>query len=338
MKKTFFTVIVAVLLPVFFKALFSARLKKFCPFGLCLGAVVRCTMESRCRTMLECFSECEYPFSEGRNASRAKYYYVQHPDSPALCQYGCMELASTPAAQELLECVGGSGCMEASEYSDECAPLLGVSPDDGGRRVLPFSAVPDEVWEGRWIKLFTNSWDVWPCQSTEFFPPGGGRRRDDSPPPREWMTSWPRSPGVWRMDLNWTTTVARAEKGDEQQEESTRTTTFSMSSEMYPEARWRYAGGTEADPTLKTIACMWGTEAHENWYLLHYDRKYSWILLHVCAYTSALQSFDALSMVFVKEGGTMNEDIEASIQAKALQLLGEKFGTLQRVSPCISSV
>lgn len=270
-------------------------------------------MEPRCRRMLDCFAECDDPRSNRRNVSLSKYYYVQHPHDPALCRYGCLELATSRAGNDIIDCVGSSGCMEAAKYSDECAALEHAN-------VLPFSAISDKVWEGKWIKLFTNGWDTWPCQGTELFSPGR-----TNPVPRGWMKSWPQSPGVWRMDLNWTVKA----DGDEQE------SMFSMSSEMYPKARWHYPGGTEANPTLKTIACMWGTEAHENWYLLHYDSAHSWILMHVCAYTHAVQSYDALTLAFVKEGQPAGKEIEDMIQATSQKILGKKFGTLQRIPSCL---
>lgn len=71
---------------------------------------------------------------------------------------------------------------------------------------------------------------------------------------------------------------------------------------------------------------MWGTTAEENWYVLYSNEDM--LLMHVCAYTIEIQSFDALTLVFVKEGRTVTNDMENKIQATAREILGDKFGTL----------
>jgi hypothetical protein len=154
----------------------------------------------------------------------------------------------------LVECIASRGCMVPSDYSDECADIR-------QEHVLQFSDIA--VLEGHWKKIFTNGGDLWPCQQTHFFPPGVSE-----PEPLPWLTSWPKEPDVWQMDLSWAFQPSGAKR-------------FTMSSELYPNARWKH-GGTTADPTLKTLAHMWGTTAEENWHVLYSGKDM--LLMHVCAY------------------------------------------------------
>jgi hypothetical protein len=82
---------------------------------------------------------------------------------------------------------------------------------------------------------------------------------------------------------------------------------FTVSSKLYPNARWNY-GGMTADPTLRTLAHMSGTTTQENWYVLYSDEDM--LLMHVCAYTIEVQSFDTLTLVFVKLGHFVSDDME----------------------------
>lgn len=252
--------------------------------------------------MLECLQSCDDEHSEKRRQTQAKYQHLQFPQNRALCDYECLGLMSTQTGEDLIECMGTRGCMAPSDYSDECASIR-------QEQVLPFSDIA-VLLEGRWKKIFTNSWDLWPCQQTQFFPPGVSE-----PEPTPWMRSWPNEPDVWRMDLSWAFQPSGAKR-------------FTMFSELYPNARWNY-GGTTADPTLRTLAHMWGTTAQENWYVLYSDEDM--LLMHVCAYTIEVQSFDALTLVFVKEGHFVSDDMENKIQKTAREILGDKFGTLLRV-------
>jgi hypothetical protein len=79
---------------------------------------------------------------------------------------------------------------------------------------------------------------------------------------------------------------------------------------------------------------MWGTTAHENWYVLYADNDL--LLIHVCAYTIEVQSFDAITLIFVKEenGRFVTEAMENKIQKMAHEILGDKFGTVLRVRDC----
>jgi hypothetical protein len=102
---------------------------------------------------------------------------------------------------------------------------------------------------------------------------------------------------------------------------------FTMSNEIYPNERWSYGGAsTAADSTLKTLARMWGTTAHENWYVLYADENM--LLVHVCAYTLQVQSFDALTVVLLSENTTLTDDMTNKIQQIASDTLGDKFGKL----------
>jgi hypothetical protein len=55
------------------------------------------------------------------------------------------------------------------------------------------------------------------------------------------------------------------------------------------------------------------------------------LLMHICAYTVEIQSFDALTLVFVKEGRFVRNNMENKIQETAREILGDKFGTLLHV-------
>jgi hypothetical protein len=135
------------------------------------------------------------------------------------------------------------------------------------------------------------------------------------------------------MDFNWTVLPTHIP------EERRRPYTFAMSNEMYPGLAWDYYKTTsKAKPTLKTIAPMWGTEAHENWYLLHYDPKGQWFLVHVCAYTAEVETYDAITLIFRKNGqhqrAELEEELAAEMEQIALEKLGKKFGTLLRIKEC----
>ena len=250
--------------------------------------------------MLDCLAECDNASSTARRDAEAKYKHLQFPQDKALCGYECLGLMTTDVADDLVECIGTRGCMAPAEFSDECAD---ISQD----LVLPFSNI--RALEGRWNKIFTNGWDIWPCQLTVFYAPGAAE-----PEPKAWMSSWPKDPKVWRMDLTWSF-----------RRETSRM--FTMSNEIYPNERWSYGGAnTATDPTLKTLARMWGTTAHENWYVLYADENM--LLVHVCAYTLQVQSFDALTIVLLRENTTLTDDMMNKIQQIARDILGDKFGKL----------
>jgi hypothetical protein len=232
---------------------------------------------------------------------------------------------------------------------------------------------------GRWLKVYTTGWDLWPCQWTDFWPPssstnsehgtdaaaafGGGtpvvdQNQDTSsspsplstpppPKPEEWMTAWPHDPNVWRMDLYW-------------KHSATANLTFHMNNEMYLGETWDFTttttttttattNTTTPSATLKTRAVMWGTEAHENWYLLDYHSEWNMMLVYYCAYTEAVHAFDSMAMVLIKqpppqENHNKTEHVVVSVdltteqseyyETKARKLLGDVHGRLQRIQSC----
>jgi len=74
---------------------------------------------------------------------------------------------------------------------------------------------------------------------------------------------------------------------------------------------------------------MWGTTAQENWYVLYSHDDM--MIIHVCAFTVEVQSFDALMMAFVNEGHPVTDKMENKIQEMARKVLGNKFGILLHV-------
>lgn len=275
---------------------------KLCPVVMCTLPIIGCFREPECKRMLDCFVRCEDKDSDLRRQVKSKYKHLQFPQDPALCSYECIGLITTQTAEELVECTGNRKCLQPSKYSDQCA----VIRQD---QVLELSAIPKNVLEGRWRKIFTNGWDIWPYQTTSFSGPGGKAIET-----REWMTAWPNSTDVWRMDLSWA-----FQSGENAHR-------FNMSSELFPGLRWDYPGMPKANPTLRTVAKMWGTTAHENWYLVYYDGDV--MILHVCAFTVEVQSFDALTVVFVRDGYALTTEKAKEIWETARRILGNKFGSL----------
>ena len=107
-----------------------------------------------------------------------------------------------------------------------------------------------------------------------------------------------------------------------------------MTNELTPDAGWKFEGGPSSKPTGKTRAVMWGTVSHENWYILDFDKEYGYILMNVCAYTPAVRSFDAITMVLVKEESEFTDKLIEYAEHKAKELLGDKFGSLVRIKKC----
>ena len=154
-----------VLLPISYRSLASLYSNRFqiCPLIVCMRPLIRCVQEPECSSLLEKLQECQDETSEARQKSAAKFAHVQHPQDPTFCRYQCFDTITTPTALDLLECMGGSGCLEPSLYSDECAAI--------SEPVLPFDETIEHVLPGSWVKLYTTGWDQWPCQWTEFRPP-----------------------------------------------------------------------------------------------------------------------------------------------------------------------
>ena len=301
----------ALLTPLAYRYLLPASTRaNICPLLVCYRELFACIQEPQCLVVTECIKGCDDAHGDLRREAQKKFAHVQHPDGPNLCKYGCFDIITEDTAERFIECVGGSGCLDIEPplYSDTCAAI----PQD---KVVPFSSIPPDIFEGRWRKVLTNSWDIWPCQSTEFFPP-----RSDKVLPLTWMEEWPKSDVVWRMDLNWTTSASNR--------------IFTMTNELTPDEGWDFEGGPTSKPSGKTRAVMWGTEAHENWYVLDFDKEHGYILMNVCAYTPAVRSFDAITMVLVKEEAELTEELIGHVQNKAKGLLGDKFGSLVRMRKC----
>jgi hypothetical protein len=187
--------------------------------------------------------------------------------------------------------------------------------------------------------LYTTGWDIWPCPTSEFHAPFSTVLL-----PKPWMTAWPNTANVYRMDLNWTN-ILTGEGGDvhSQQEHYT----FHMSNEIYPNAQWDFFPsqppatttnntGSSGAATLKTRAFMWGTEARENWYLLDYDPAMRTMIIQFCAYTLDITGFDVMTMVLRKasDDEPFTNEMAKVIEQRAIDLLGERFGNLQRIQEC----
>ena len=312
MRKHIVIPVSAVLLtPLAYRYLLPAPTRaNICPLLVCYRELFACIQEPQCLVVTECIKGCDDEHGDLRREARKNFFHVQQPDDPNLCKYGCFDLITEDTAERFIECVGGSGCLgiEPPLHSDACANI----PQD---KVMQFSSIPPDIFEGRWKKILTNSWDIWPCQSTEFFPP-----HSNKVPPLTWMKEWPTSDIVWRMDLNWTSSASDR--------------IFTMTNELTPDEGWTFEGRSLSKPPGKTRAVMWGTEAHENWYILDFDKEHGYILMNVCAYTPAVRSFDAITMVLVKEGARLTEELIEHVEHKAKELLGNKFGSLVRIREC----
>jgi hypothetical protein len=131
--------------------------------------------------------------------------------------------------------------------------------------------------------------------------------------------------------------------------------TFHMDNEMYLGETWEFGTGgakttATAQASLKTRAVMWGTEAHENWYILDYHTEWNMMMIYFCAYTEAVNAFDSMAMVLMKQdpagedeatGGTtssvsvtLTDEQTDYYERKAKELLGDVHGRLQRIQPC----
>ena len=295
-------------------ALLYAKRYQICPLVRCIRPLAKCLQEEDCKQWVEQVQECTNPNSKARKRSASVFAHVQHPQDPAFCRYQCFDSLQTTTALDFLECIGSSGCLEPSPYTDICAPIS---------ESLSFDTIQPNVLAGQWKKIYTTGWDIWPCQSTEFQPPGAS-----SPEPESWMTAWPRSAGVWRMDLWW-------------KNEKEGKVTFHMTNEMYPKQEWDWSSQhqpstlSSADATLKTRAVMWGTEAHENWYLLDFNESLEMMLIYYCAYTMDIARFDSMAMVLQKKGQPpITTEQAKAVEQRALELLGKTHGRLQRVKEC----
>jgi hypothetical protein len=115
-----------------------------------------------------------------------------------------------------------------------------------------------------------------------------------------------------------------------------------MCNEMYPGQLWDFHSfqptALAASATLRTRAVMWGTEAHENWYLLDFDESSQTMLIYYCAHTMDIHRFDSITMVLRKQEIHQTSPFTTgkaeSVENKALQLLGNMHGKLQRIEEC----
>jgi len=362
-----------IIMPIVWRSLQFVYNKRYdlCPLVKCIQPLSVCLQDVECRRWLDEVAECQDPSSSARQRATRTFQHVQHPENPAYCQYQSFDTISSPRALTFLECIGKSHCLPPSAYSDTCATVEHASPFD--------STITNNL-AGRWLKVYTTGWDLWPCQWTDFWPPSSEdsttptgaatttppQRRP--PPPEDWMTAWPHDPTVWRMDLYWTNT-----NHDNWVNASL---TFHMSNEMYLGETWDFTPFTTTSTStppgvgrasLKTRAVMWGTEAHENWYLLDYHPEWNMMLVYYCAYTEAVRAFDSMAMVLIKHqppaldsdhnkddedkdegasssdyGGENNSNVSVELtteqsdyyERKTRELLGDFYGRLQRIRPC----
>ena len=282
-----------------------------CPLVKCVIPLARCLREPLCRQWLDDVAACSNEDTEARKESAQAFSHVQHPRDAAFCRYQSFGRLETDTALDFLECIGRSGCMEPSTYTDTCVNKDLVA--------LPFLTVPKSMLEGRWLKLATTGWDMWPCQWTDFWSPQSQDIASD-----DWMKEWPQNPGVWRMDLYW-------------KNSPTGKVTFHMNNEMYPNKTWNFTdpSGSNRGATLKTRAVMWGTEAHENWYLLDFQKEHETMIIYYCAYTEAVDRFDSMAMVLQKERAPKLTDGErTAIEETGTHLLGDMHGQFQRIHAC----
>ncbi len=305
-------------LPVAWKSLTTLHSKRYdiCPLVKCISPLVDCLREPSCRTWLEEIGRCSDPRSDARKKATQTFAHVQNPEDPVYCQYQSFDRVQTETTLAFLECTGRSGCLAPASSMDICADLSNIT-------ILPLSSIPPDILQGTWKKLHTTGWDLWPCQWTEFWPPAQlqSLSEREPPPPESWMMQWPNAPQVWRMDLFW-------------QNPQPTNLTFHMDNEMYPSETWEFTSTTTA-ATLRTRAVMWGTEAHENWYLLDYNSNWQTMLIYYCAYTKAVDRFDSMAFVLRKDGGGyIKEDLAQYYETLAKRALGEINGNLQRIPPC----
>jgi len=303
-----------VALPILWKVLNEKRYE-ICPLAKCWKPLIKCLSESSCRTWLVDVAQCQKPNSTAMEESAKHYQHVQHPTDPAYCQYESFDRLKTATALDFLECIGRSGCMAPAKYTDVCVDMTLLGPP------LPLDAIPTHILHGKWRKVFTSGWDLWPCQWTEFWAP---HTLEEEHPPDSWMTEWPHNPNVWRMDLYW-------------KNSNDASFTFHMNNEMYIGETWDFDHPRSAPATLRTRAIMWSTEAHENWYLLDWTEEWNTMMIYYCAYTSAVNRYDSMTMVLQREDSPpLNKEQARYYEQLAKDILGDYHGTLQRIRPCES--
>ena len=103
---------------------------------------------------------------------------------------------------------------------------------------LDIIPMPMHVLNGNWRKEFTTGCDLWPCHGQNF-----GLPDEDEQLPDSWMTEWPHSPNVWRMNLYW-------------KNANEASFTFHMNNEMYIGDTWEFDNPRSAPATLRTRAII----------------------------------------------------------------------------------
>lgn len=312
------------LVPVIIAALGRVLYQKrhdLCTLTFCLTPILACARNADCKVFLDCLDACKDENSAERKTSRDYFFHTQHPAEMNLCNFLCFDKATHPLAEAVIECTGRNKvCLEQARVSDQCAM---IQPE----HVLDFQQVAPN-FEGSWKKLYSSSWDLWPCQKSYFYGP-----QRDMPKARPWMTKWPQNASVWRMDFSWTVEAfASHDKVDVAEPY-----TFEMSSELYPGETWDHNNtGNGVPATLKTRAVMWGLETDENWYFLDYDADAQVLLISVCALTPAVSSYDQILLVFQKEGSNVvfTGEMAEALKRKAGDLVGFQFANLRRIEEC----
>ena len=308
-----------IVLPLAYTSLTVLYSKRYeiCPLIRCIPTLATCLREPTCQTWLKDVAECSEEDSFARERSATTFAHVQHPEDPAYCQYQSFDRIKSAEAIEFLECIGRSGCLKPAAFTDQCRDMSDISDS-----VLSIEAtIPPNVLHGTWNKLYTTGWDIWPCQWTDFWPPEGELPLEDRtmPSPEPWMKHWPNESNVWRMDLYWKN-LFNSKGTEEKEEDSTDTSsfTFHMNNEMYFSQTWNFTSSssssspaTTTTATLKTRAVMWGTEAHENWYLLDYHPEWQTMLIYYCAYTEAVDRFDSITIKRNKTTRNTRETLQA---------------------------
>ena len=128
-----------------------------CPVLHCAPDLVRCFRDAKCKEWLDDVQQCEDPSSEARRISAEVFSHVQFASDVAFCRYQSFDRLESTAGVDFLECMGRSGCLEPSSYSDQCAHI-----DPTTRKGLSFGPALSPILQGRWKKLYTTGWDTWP--------------------------------------------------------------------------------------------------------------------------------------------------------------------------------
>ena len=136
-----------------------------CPLWHCPSQLLSCIRDDQCVAMLDCLQDCQNDDSPRRKSTADQYAHLQFPNDPSLCEFHCLDAhMTTEIAKDFVDCAGTNKCVKKAKYSDVCAPIQ-------QSQVLSLETIPVDILEGEWRRLYTNSWDDWPCQATNFSPP-----------------------------------------------------------------------------------------------------------------------------------------------------------------------